>query len=143
MINKARGEIEIELGGRKRILKPEFQYLLAAEDLIGRPLLQCYYEWGRGRISLREVNAIIWACLSWDKNLSGESLSFEEVGRMLAADGFLKFSSYTVRCVRSLFFPEREEQEAEAAKKKAEENANIPPQIPNASIGSNTSPLPS
>lgn len=132
MANKIRGELEIELCGRKVTLKPEFEGMLAAEDLLGgKPLssiMESYIQ--KNTLSLRQITAMIYGGLLWDKDVKGRSLTFDEVGRRVVENGPIKLISAALQMASSTLIPRKEEsdQEEPAKKKHGKKDHLSPPE---------------
>ena len=62
-MNPARGEAELRIGGEMLVLRPSFQALVAAEQEVG-PLFAMVERAADGRLSLSEMVALFWHCLS-------------------------------------------------------------------------------
>jgi hypothetical protein len=61
--NPARGEAELRVAGEVLVLRPSFAALVAAEAEIG-PLFAMVERVAEGRLSLGEMAALFWHCLS-------------------------------------------------------------------------------
>jgi len=61
--NPLRGEAEIEVAGVRRLLRPTFTALVAAEEEIG-PLFAMIERAGEGQLRLSELAALFWHCLA-------------------------------------------------------------------------------
>jgi hypothetical protein len=84
MANKHRGEIEAELGGRKRVLVLTLGALAELEAAFGAEDMVALAErFGAGRMKARDLVRIIAAGLRG----AGESLTDDEVAAMTAPDG--------------------------------------------------------
>ena len=71
--NPWRGEAELTIGGRARVLRPSFAALVAAEDELG-PLFGLVERAGNGGLRLGEMVALFWQCLADRDGLSREDL---------------------------------------------------------------------
>jgi hypothetical protein len=84
MPNRHRGEIEVEIGGRRRTLVLTLGALAELEAAFGEgDLLALAERFAKGRMSARDLVHIIGAGLRG----AGESVTDEEVARMASPDG--------------------------------------------------------
>lgn len=120
MANQSRGEVEVELCGKKYVLKPEFEGLLEAEDKIGKPLTKLFVEWGTQKRmpGLREVASLIYGGLIWHKNHRGENLTFEEIGKQVTQTGITHLYIPVIQFLRNALVPPSEEKEEKEHAKK-------------------------
>lgn len=132
MANKVRGEIQIELCGKSYTLKPEFEGMLEAEDKIGKPLPFVFVEWGKRNPSLREIAAVIYGGLLWDKDLRGMNLSFEEIGKMVVKNGCKPLMRPVIMLINATLIPPNDEsdQDPKDSKKKNVEAGSSQSQSP-------------
>lgn len=80
--NAARGECAIRVGGAELVLRPTFTALVAAEGELG-PLFALVERAADGRLTLAEMVALFWHCLS-DPPVE---LTREAVGEAMVAQG--------------------------------------------------------
>jgi hypothetical protein len=84
MVNRHRGEIEAELGGRKRVLVLTFGALAELETAFGAEDMVALAErFGAGRMKARDLTRIIAAGLRG----AGESVTDDEVAALATPDG--------------------------------------------------------
>lgn len=76
-----RGEAALVLGGATHVVRPSFSALVAAEAEVG-PLLALADRAAEGRLTLAEMAALLWHCLS-----DREELTREAMGEALVAQG--------------------------------------------------------
>ncbi len=141
MANKVRGEIEVELCGKKYLLKPEFEGMLEAEDKIGKPLSQIFSQWTTRMPSLREVVAIIYGGLLWERDLKDRALSFDQIGKMVVETGVAKLFGPAIVVVQRTLVPPKDDDDGADVKKKTSSDDNTLNSSP--PPGESTSPLPS
>jgi hypothetical protein len=79
--NPVRGEAELIVAGRPRLLRPSFTALVAAEEELG-PLFALVERAGEGRLRLAEVAMLFWHCL-----VERDALSREQVGEAVMQAG--------------------------------------------------------
>jgi len=82
--NPARGEAELSVGGRAMRIRPSFAALVAAEGEVG-PLLTLVDRAAEGRLTLAEIEALLWHCLAdrpdgLDREMLGEGLLDQGIG---------------------------------------------------------------
>ncbi|AKM09284.1 gene transfer agent family protein [Croceicoccus naphthovorans] len=92
LANPARGEAAIQIGDRKRRLRPTFAALVAAEEELGS-LFTLVERAGAGRLKLSEMTALFWHCLA-----DRADLTRDDVGEAVAAQG-LAASAPSLRAV--------------------------------------------
>ena len=80
--NAARGEAAILIGGRSLLVRPSFAALVAAEGETG-PLLALVERAAEGRVTLGEIEALLWHCLA-DRP---DGMARAELGDALVEDG--------------------------------------------------------
>jgi len=80
--NPARGEAMLSVEGRALVVRPSFAALVATEGEVG-PLLALVERAGEGRVTLGEMEALLWHCLA-DRP---EGLAREALGEALIAQG--------------------------------------------------------
>lgn len=125
MANVLKGEIPIELCGKKYTLHLDFEGMLEAEDRMGKPLPVVFQSWATRPPSLREMASVIYGGLLSDKDVKGRHLTFEEVGKRILETGFFNLHVPVVQLVRNALVPARDEEEP--AKKKDESEARSSP----------------
>ena len=81
MANATRGEAELVVAGRPRLLRPTFDALVRAEEELG-PLFALVERAGDGQLRLAEIAALFWHCLA-----ERDALTREQVGEALLAGG--------------------------------------------------------
>lgn len=79
--NSLRGEAELLVAGKTRLLRPSFTALVAAEDELG-PLFALVERAGAGELRLAEMASLFWHCLA-DRN----DLTREDVGEAVMEQG--------------------------------------------------------
>ena len=80
--NAARGEAGLRVGGADLVLRPTFAALVAAEEELG-PLFALVERAAGGRLTLTEMVALFWHCLS----KSPDGLTREALGEAVVAQG--------------------------------------------------------
>jgi Phage tail tube protein, GTA-gp10 len=85
IVNPARGEASILVGGQKVLLRPTFAALVAAEEQLG-PLLELVERATRGRLKLAEMAALFWHCVA-DRP---PACTLERIGEALTQMGLSK-----------------------------------------------------
>ena len=78
--NPARGEAGLMVAGQMRVVRPSFAALVAAEGETG-PLLALVDRAAEGRVTLAEIEALLWHCLD------AEGLARPALGEALMAHG--------------------------------------------------------
>lgn len=71
--NPVRGEAELVIGGERRLLRPTFARLVAAEAELG-PLFALVERAAEGRLTLGETAALLWHCLDVPDELTRERI---------------------------------------------------------------------
>ena len=79
--NPARGEASLMVGGQMRVVRPSFAALVAAE-FETRPLLARVDRAAEGRVTLAEIEALLWHCLG-----DVDGLVRDALGAALMAQG--------------------------------------------------------
>ncbi|PLK27414.1 gene transfer agent family protein [Novosphingobium sp. TH158] len=79
--NPLRGEAELLVAGRPRVLRPTFSALVAAEEELG-PLFALVERAGEGQLRIAEMAALFWHCLN-----DRDGLTREVVGEAVAQAG--------------------------------------------------------
>lgn len=79
--NPLRGEAALLIAGEPRVLRPSFAALVAAEEELG-PLFALVERAGAGQLTLAEMTALFWHCLT-DRT----GLTREQVGEAVIAHG--------------------------------------------------------
>ncbi len=84
--NPVRGEVALCLGAQSCVLRPSFAALVAAEGEVG-PLLALVDRAAEGRITLSEIAALFWHCLTergeWDRDGMGEAVMAAGLARVM------------------------------------------------------------
>jgi len=80
--NPARGEAAFTVAGRALRVRPSFAALVAAEGEVG-PLLALAERAAQGRLTLAEMEALLWHCLAEPP----EGLARGRIGEALVAQG--------------------------------------------------------
>ena len=80
--NALRGEAELTVGGRRRVLRPSFAALAPAEAELG-PLFDLVERAADGRLGLGELAGLFWHCVSERP----DALTREAVGEAVVAEG--------------------------------------------------------
>jgi len=86
-VNPARGEAELRCGDACWTLRPTFEALVAAEDEVG-PLFGLVERAAEGRLSVAEMVALLWHCLSGERperGAFGEAVVAAGVANVLPA----------------------------------------------------------
>jgi hypothetical protein len=100
MANRHRGEIEAELGGRKRTLVLTLGALAELEDAFGAEDLVALSErFGSGRLKARDLTRIITAGLRG----AGEAVSDEEVAAMSVDGGAQGYARIAAELIAATF----------------------------------------
>ena len=81
--NPQRGEVEIELGGRRFVMRPSFQAIAEMEKQTGRGLIELLQSLSDGGLKVSELAAIITAGLK----AAGEPARYDKVGALLLEGG--------------------------------------------------------
>ena len=79
--NRVRGEAMLTIAGEARVLRPTFAALVATEEELG-PLFALVERTGAGQLTLAEMTALFWHCLT-DRT----ALTREDVGEAVVAQG--------------------------------------------------------
>lgn len=82
--NPLRGEAALTVAGEARILRPSFAALVAAEEELG-PLFALVERAGAGQLSLAEMTALFWHCLTDRGGLTRDAVGEAVVSLGLAA----------------------------------------------------------
>lgn len=105
MANRYRGEIEAELGGRKRRLCLTLGALAELESACGEEDLGALADrFGNGKISARDAIRILGAGLRG----AGEQISDEEAAGLASANAAAGYVEIVVELLAATFGPERE-----------------------------------
>lgn len=88
MANKHRGEIEIELGGKKLKLVPAFDGLVEAEDKSGKGLNEMLNDFHAKRVGIKTIAALIYGGLIGAGTFD---YTFERVGSLVLQRGVNRF----------------------------------------------------
>lgn len=100
MLNRHRGEIEAEIGGKKRTLVLTLGALAELEAAFGASDLVALTErFGSGRLSARDLIRILGAGLRG----AGESVSDDEVGAMAIAGGAAGYARVAAELIAATF----------------------------------------
>jgi hypothetical protein len=87
-MNKLLGELEIELGGKKYVLKPTFEALQLMEDKSGRTLSQLVRVFLTSNAGIKDVAAVVYGGLyGANGNKSAGIPKYEDVGELIMNDG--------------------------------------------------------
>ena len=85
MANQQRGEVTLELVGKKYTLRPTFEALCELEDRLNLGILEIFNILHGGDIRLRFISAVVWSGIwGYDKD---KAPSYEEVGDMVMKTG--------------------------------------------------------
>jgi len=87
MANAEIGELEIELGGERYILRPEFRGLCEIENKTGKSVLEIARLFSQESVLLSHLVAVIYGGLIWKYDLT-----FDQVGEKIVSDGYVKFA---------------------------------------------------
>lgn len=82
--NPERGEAALEIGGELLALRPSFAALVAAEAEIG-PLFELVERAADGKLSLGDLVALFWHCLT-----DRDAMSREALGEAVVAAGIAR-----------------------------------------------------
>ena len=85
-VNPVRGETSLTVGGRRVLLRPTFEALVAAEEELG-PLFGLVERAGQGELRLTEIAALFWHC-----SPATERPSREEIGAAVLEAGLAEAS---------------------------------------------------
>lgn len=88
--NAIRGEIEIDLAGRKAVLRRSFSCLLEIEDGLGVGLVPLSARFMARAFGLREVAVIVQAGL---KAAGEKPLALADLGEQILQTGLMKYSA--------------------------------------------------
>jgi hypothetical protein len=89
MANKFRGEMEIEIGEVKYLLRPSFAGLLEIEDKAGCGLMSLVQFIGSGKLTTRQTVSIIFGGIVG----GGGKVEFEALGEECIQHGMLEIST--------------------------------------------------
>lgn len=89
MANSFRGEMEIEIGEVKYLLRPSFEGLMEMEDKAGCGLLSMVESIGNGKLTTRQTVAIIYSGIIG----GGVAIDFGALGTACVEHGMLQISS--------------------------------------------------
>lgn len=118
MANRLKGDIDIELGGKKYLLRPTFEGLLEIEDKAGVGLSQILHRFINKDWSMKHVAAVIYGGLL---HYGEKAPSFEEVGKKIVADGVKSFLTPSVILLSKSISPDKEEEDEPSPKKEEAE----------------------
>ena len=110
MANAARGEVTLELGGERYVLRPTFGAVCEIEDAIGTSLFEIGSRLERAEITARELVDFAHACLT----RSGYAIDRERLGETMVEDGPHDTLMALVRFCRNYAFGGREEKKVDA-----------------------------
>ena len=79
-----RGETMLTIAGEPRLLRPSFAALVAAEEDLG-PLFALVERAGAGQLTLSQMTALFWHCLTDRTGLTREAVGEAVVAQGLAA----------------------------------------------------------
>ncbi|MGE0339008.1 MAG: gene transfer agent family protein [Xanthobacteraceae bacterium] len=100
MVNRHRGEIEAELGGRRRRLCLTLGALAELEAVFGADDLSALAErFGSGRLSARDALRVIGAGLRG----AGETITDEEVAQLASGEGAAGYVRIVVELLSATF----------------------------------------
>jgi hypothetical protein len=68
VVNKARGEVELEVGGRSYVLRPSFETLSAIEDATGKGAMDLILSIRSTTITMKDIVVILWIAAKGSKN---------------------------------------------------------------------------
>lgn len=89
MVNKDRGEVEIDLEGQRLTMRPTFQAMCEIEDETGMAILELARVFQDGRFGGRHVTAVICAGL---RAAYDDPPDYETVGEFVVKDGLHKYA---------------------------------------------------
>lgn len=118
MANRLKGDIDIELGGKKLLLRPTFEGLIEIEDKAGTGLSQILHRFVNKEWSMKHVAAVIYGGLF---HYGEKAPSFEQVGKQIVAQGVSKFLAPSVMLISKSIAPDKDEQEPFEEKKEVAE----------------------
>jgi len=85
MANKQRGEVTLELAGKKYTLRPSFEAICELEDLLDKGIMEIVSILHSGNVRLKFIAAVIWAGMwGYDKD---KTPTFIEVGELVMETG--------------------------------------------------------
>jgi hypothetical protein len=87
LANPLRGEVMLDLGQARYVLRPSYAALVAAEAELG-PLFALIERAGSATLLLRELTLLFWHCLPAD----ADRPSLEALGDMMLATGLAKLT---------------------------------------------------
>ncbi len=108
MANKARGEVELDLGGETYVLRPTFGAVCEIEDAIGANLFDIGRKLERAEITAQELVKLTHACIAQ----SGASIEVDKLGELIVEQGSLSVIAALVGFCQSYAFGGREEKKA-------------------------------
>lgn len=85
---KLLGELEIELGGKKHLLKPTFKGLIVCEELSGRTLNELLRLFLSSKAGIKDVSAVIYGGMLGKNGDKAPPMSFDEIGELVLQTGF-------------------------------------------------------
>ena len=83
-MNKRVGEREVVLCGEKILLRPSFENLVRAEDILGKSMVKFLDQSGEQEFYISDYVSIIFACQEVPEKI--EKKSFNEIGSMFIAE---------------------------------------------------------
>lgn len=122
MANRLRGEVALDLGERRFVLRPTFEAVCEIEDEIGTSI----FEFGRrlelAQVSLRDLVKFAHACAVQ----SGHEIAPEHLGELIVETGAHNAISVLVEYCRNYAFGGRPEKKAEAARPNGDRGSPMP-----------------
>lgn len=115
MANRMRGEVEVDLGGKKYTLRPSFEGILEMEDRAGVPLMTVLKMASEKALSFKVATGVVYGGLIG----AGErNLSFEQVGALIVKGGLPSYFTPIARLISSAILPPSDEPIKEEEAKK-------------------------
>ena len=85
LVNPARGEAALVVGGETLTLRPSFEALVAAEEELG-PLFALVERAAGGGMKVAEITTLFWHCVA----MRPEGLTRDRIGAAIAEGGLAK-----------------------------------------------------
>lgn len=118
MANDIRGEVEIEFGGKKRVLRPTFEAICEIETRAGEGIPALISRMKPGTLGFKHIAAIIYG------GLIGSDVTdytFDQVGQIVKDDGFSRFIIPAAKFLVGAMTPKPEKPEGKTGKKKGDQ----------------------
>lgn len=117
MPNAVRGEVEIELNGKKYILRPDFEAIAEIEDRLGIGIHGLMFKFAEKKSGIKDVAGLIYGGLI---GAGCHDFTFTQVGNMIRKAGFNKFVSPAVTLLANALRGDEDEETAPGNEKPLE-----------------------